>query len=80
MKRIIRASIADEQALKEAQDIYKKAEALLSVLDSASDMIIEKFELYDLYERLREDVPAMGMELRSTSKKSVSKPKYEDMW
>lgn len=78
MKRVIRsASIADEEAFKEIQNIHKKASELLDALENASEYVVDKYELSALYERLREDVPAMGIDLKVTD---IKRPKYEDMW
>ena len=78
MKRMIKsASIADEEAFKEAQNIYDKANDLLTALDNASGYVLDKYDLYSLYERLREDVPAMNIDLKVGDPK---RPKYEDMW
>lgn len=79
MKRVIKsASIADEEMLKVAQDIHKKAEALLAALDKAPGYVLEKCELYDLYDKLNEDVPAIAFTIKTMS--GPKKPQYEDMW
>lgn len=79
MKRMIKsASIADEEALKQAQSIFKKAQSLLDALDNASEYTLEKYELHELHDRLLEDVPAIELELNTPD--VAKKPKYEDMW
>lgn len=79
MKRIIKAaSTADEEMLKCASDIQKKAQALFDAIDTAPGHVIEKCDLYDLYEVLNEDLPAISFTINEL--KGKAKPKYDDMW
>ena len=79
MKRMIKsASIADEEMLKCASDIQKKAQALFDAMDTAPGYVLEKCDLYDLYESLNETLPAITFAVKDMQ--APKKPKYDDMW
>ena len=60
MKKVIKASVSYEMALRKASKILKLSQALLNEMDSAPAGLVENNDLFGLYDELINTIPELS--------------------
>lgn len=65
MKRVVKASMANDRAYRNARTILKKAQELLDAMENTPSGFLDANDLGDLYECLINDIPALSFAIES---------------